>query len=104
MLGLPKNANEDLINETFRRKALQLHPRNHAGDKQKEEEFRELCEAYSHLSDRTKRRLYDKLEFQDVPSFQAYAQFNNYFEDEEQYENEEDKKVLGTFVRKTSMK
>jgi len=63
-----------------------------------------LCEAYYHLGDHSKRRLYDKLEFQSVPTSQAHAQFNNYFEDEQIYENEQDRKVLGGFVRKASLR
>jgi hypothetical protein len=54
------------------------------------------------LSDRYRRRIYDKIQFRDAPTFQAHAQFNNYFKDNSQFENENDRKVLGDFVRKTS--
>lgn len=43
VLDLPKNASQRLIEESFRRKAIAMHPSNFNGDRHKEEAFRELC-------------------------------------------------------------
>ena len=39
---------------------MQCHPDRHPGDKQAEARFKELNEAYQHLSDGQKRAAYDR--------------------------------------------
>lgn len=59
-LGVSKSATPEEIKKAFRKKAIELHPDKHAGDKKKEEQFKEINEAYSVLSDPEKRKRYDQ--------------------------------------------
>ena len=60
VLGLKKGATEDEIKSGFRKKAMDYHPDKNPGDKAAEEKFKEVNEAYSILSDKEKKDLYDK--------------------------------------------
>ena len=59
VLCVTKKASEDEIKKAYRKLARQYHPDKNAGDKQAEERFKEIQEAYSILSDADKRRAYD---------------------------------------------
>ncbi len=62
ILGVSKDANDDDIKRAYRRLAKQYHPdANNSGDKAAAEaKFKEVNEAYSVLSDKTKRAQYDR--------------------------------------------
>jgi len=60
VLGVHKGAAEDEIKKAFRKKAMQYHPDKNQGDKQAEESFKEVNEAYGILSDAEKKDRYDK--------------------------------------------
>ena len=60
ILGVAENASVDEIKKAYRKKAMELHPDRHGGDKQKEAEFKKLNEAYSVLSDPEKKSNYDR--------------------------------------------
>jgi molecular chaperone DnaJ len=60
LLGVSRNASEEEIKKAYRRLALQLHPDRNPGDKQAEEKFKEVSEAYQILSDAEKRAKYDQ--------------------------------------------
>jgi curved DNA-binding protein len=60
-LGLERNAKEDDIKRAYRKLALQYHPDRNPGDKQAEDRFKEINEAYQVLSDPAKRARYDQL-------------------------------------------
>ena len=60
LLGVDRNASEDEIKKAYRKLALQYHPDRNPGDKQAEENFKEVSEAYSVLSDSQKRAQYDQ--------------------------------------------
>lgn len=60
VLGVSKSASPDEIKKAFRKKAISLHPDKHGGDKEKEQEFKKVNEAYAVLSDVDKRAHYDK--------------------------------------------
>jgi molecular chaperone DnaJ len=60
VLGLHKGATGDEIKKAFRKKAMQYHPDKNPGDKQAEEAFKEVNEAYGILSDSEKKDRYDR--------------------------------------------
>lgn len=59
-LGVSRDADETEIKKAYRQLALQYHPDRNPGDKQSEERFKEVGEAYSVLSDPEKRAQYDR--------------------------------------------
>jgi curved DNA-binding protein len=61
ILGVERNASEDDIRKAYRKLAMQYHPDRNPNDKQAEERFKEINEAYQVLNDPTKRSHYDRL-------------------------------------------
>lgn len=59
-LRIERSANDEEIKRAYRKRAMESHPDRHKGDKQKEEEFKKINEAYSVLSDPQKRSHYDQ--------------------------------------------
>ena len=60
VLGLKKGASSDEIKKAYRKLAKELHPDMNLGDKSTEEKFKEVSEAYEHLSDDDKKAKYDR--------------------------------------------
>jgi curved DNA-binding protein len=61
ILGVERNASENDIRKSYRKLAMQYHPDRNPNDKQAEERFKEINEAYQVLSDSKKRAHYDRL-------------------------------------------
>lgn len=59
VLGVSRNATEDEIKKAYRKLALKYHPDRNKGNKEAEERFKEINEAYAVLSDKEKRQQYD---------------------------------------------
>ena len=55
VLGVARNASEDDLKKAYRRLAIQFHPDRNPGNKEAEERFKELNEAYQVLSDADRR-------------------------------------------------
>ena len=60
ILGVAKTASDADLKSAFRKSAMQCHPDRNPGDKQAETRFKEVNEAYQHLSDPQKRAAYDR--------------------------------------------
>jgi molecular chaperone DnaJ len=59
-LGIPSNAGDEEIRKAFRKLAFQYHPDKNLGhEKEAEEKFKDINEAYVVLSDKSKRQQYD---------------------------------------------
>jgi molecular chaperone DnaJ len=60
VLGVDKNASEEDIKRAFKKSALKYHPDRNPDNKEAEEKFKEINEAYQVLSDSEKRQRYDQ--------------------------------------------
>ena len=60
LLGINKTATEAEIKSAYRTAALKYHPDRNPGNKESEEKFKEVSEAYETLSDGQKRTMYDQ--------------------------------------------
>ena len=60
LLGVPRNASEEEIKKAFRHLARKYHPDLNPGNKQAEEQFKEINEAFQVLSDPQKKAQYDQ--------------------------------------------
>ena len=66
VLGVSKDAGADEIKKAYRKSAMKYHPDRNPGDKEAEEKFKELGEAYEVLSDPDKKARYDQFGFAGV--------------------------------------
>ena len=80
ILGVNKNATADEIKSAYRKLALKYHPDRNPGDKAAEEKFKEIAEAYSVLSDESKRKKYDSPGFSnEFGSYYSDGEFDDIF-------------------------
>ena len=61
ILGVSEGASQDELKRAYRKLAKEHHPDTHPGDKQAEQRFKEVSEAYNVLSDPKKRQQYDQM-------------------------------------------
>ena len=88
VLGVGRSADKDEIKKAYRKLALKFHPDKNPDNKEAEEKFKEVNEAYEVLSNDDKRRRYDQFGHAGVGSSAAssggpgaggYADFNDIF-------------------------
>lgn len=77
VLGVSRNANADEIKKAYRQMAIKYHPDRNPGDKQAEEKFKEVAEAYSVLSDPQKRSRYDQFGHAGMSGQPDFGGFSN---------------------------
>jgi molecular chaperone DnaJ len=61
LLGVKKAATDDELKKAYRSLAKKFHPDKNKGNKDAENKFKEISEAYAVLSDKEKREQYDRL-------------------------------------------
>lgn len=59
-LGVSRDADDKEIKKAYRKMAMKYHPDKNPGDKEAEEKFKEVNEAYEVLSDAEKKNIYDQ--------------------------------------------
>lgn len=75
ILGVDKKASQDDIKKAYRKLAVKYHPDKNQGNKEAEEKFKQIGEAYEVLGDAEKRKKYDALgeNWKNFQSGQAYS-------------------------------
>jgi len=68
MLGVARDASFQDIDAAYRKRGLELHPRNRPEDPEAEKKFVALSEAYATLRDAARRKTYDNVEFGELPT------------------------------------
>lgn len=77
VLGVEKTASDADIKKAFRKLARKYHPDVNPGDKEAEEKFKEINEAYDVLSNAEKRQQYDQFGH-DAPNFGGAGGFGGF--------------------------
>ena len=83
ILGISKNADASDIKRAYRRLAVKFHPDKNPGNKEAEERFKEVSEAYDVLMNPERRAAYDRYghaAFQQEASFQGKTGFHDPFD------------------------
>ncbi len=70
LLGVDRNADDKALKGAYRKLALKYHPDRNPGDREAEERFKEINEAYAVLSDSEKRARYDRFGSADAAGVQ----------------------------------
>lgn len=71
ILSLKRDATQDAIKKAYRKLAKKYHPDQNPGDKQAEETFKQVNEAYTVLTDETQKAAYDARMFGGGPTSAA---------------------------------
>lgn len=79
VLGVSKDVTQDDIKKAYRKLAQKYHPDVNPGNKEAEEKFKEISDAYSVLGDEQKRKQYDdrvKMFGDGAAGYERYGQYN----------------------------
>lgn len=83
VLGVTKKASANEIKKAYRKLAKELHPDVNPNNKEAEDKFKEVSEAYEHLSDNDKKTKYDKFghsqEGRGFSAEEAFGGFSRHF-------------------------
>jgi molecular chaperone DnaJ len=71
-LGVAKDASPEDLKKAYRKLSKEFHPDKNPGNKEAEDKFKQVSEAYSVLSDPNKRREYDH----PMPDMRGFGGFN----------------------------
>ena len=78
ILGVNRDATQEEIKKAYRKLAIKYHPDRNPGDKKAEEKFKKINEAYSVLSDESKRAQYDQFgSVGDMGGFSGFEGFES---------------------------
>lgn len=72
ILDVSKEAPKDEIKRAYRKLAMEFHPDRNPGNKEAEERFKEISEAYAVLSDDEKRAKYDRFGHEGIDQNYSY--------------------------------
>jgi molecular chaperone DnaJ len=73
ILGVPESADDIVIKKSYRNLAKKYHPDANPGNKQAENKFKEISEAYDVLSDKQKRSQYDQVRRYGASGFEGFS-------------------------------
>lgn len=86
VLGVSSTASDEEIKKAYRKLAVKYHPDKNPGNKEAEEKFKAVAEAYEVLSDADRRQRYDQFGFDDPAAggfgeggFNPFDIFNSFF-------------------------
>ncbi len=84
ILGVEKDVDSATLKKKYRKIAMKYHPDKNPGDREAEEKFKEVSEAYAVLSDSEKRSIYDQyghegLNNSGFSGFSSSGNFNDIF-------------------------
>lgn len=71
LLGVNRNATDDELKKAYRKLAMKYHPDKNPGNKEAEEKFKQISQAYSVLSDKQERSRYDQFGHQTYENAQS---------------------------------
>src|SRR5205085_11913750 len=78
VLGVSKTATADEITKAYRKLAQKLHPDKNPGDKEAEEKFKEVQNAYDTLNDPAKRSNFDRFGSPEGARGSGFGGFSNF--------------------------